>query len=108
MFLVKVQPGFIKNHRRNSSIRFLLKVGENTLSKNFCRWMSHILFICGGAFERYRNKIIAQRGNTSSRFGADVELKEEKKGGRAFERLEPKTYKIWINSQNFIGRLPVV
>lgn len=69
---------------------------------------SHILFICGGAFEGI-DKIIAQRGNTSSiGFGADVELKEEKKVGELLKRLEPEDLLKFGLIPEFIGRLPVV
>jgi ATP-dependent Clp protease ATP-binding subunit ClpX len=69
---------------------------------------SNILFICGGAFAGIE-KIIAERGRgTSIGFGADPQVKDDKKTGELLKVLETEDLLRFGLIPEFVGRLPVV
>ena len=69
---------------------------------------SNILFICGGAFAGIE-RIIADRGRgTAIGFGADPQVKDEKKTGELLKVLETEDLLKFGLIPEFIGRLPVV
>jgi len=69
---------------------------------------SNILFICGGAFAGIE-RIIADRGRgTAIGFGADPQVKDEKKTGELLKVLETEDLLKFGLIPEFVGRLPVV
>ncbi|HZK01245.1 MAG TPA: ATP-dependent Clp protease ATP-binding subunit ClpX [Anaerovoracaceae bacterium] len=69
---------------------------------------SNILFICGGAFEGI-DKIIQNRvGQKIMGFGADIQVREEKKIGEILNMILPQDLLRYGLIPEFVGRVPII
>jgi len=69
---------------------------------------TNILFICGGAFDGI-DKIIQNRiGQKAMGFGAEVQVKGEKKIGEILEKIMPIDLLKFGLIPEFVGRLPII
>ena len=69
---------------------------------------SHILFICGGAFDGLEKVIERREASYSVGFGADIKEKGNAKIGELLAKLEPNDLLKYGLIPEFIGRLPVI
>jgi ATP-dependent Clp protease ATP-binding subunit ClpX len=69
---------------------------------------THILFICGGAFEGMDNIIKARMGRQGLGFGADVQPTKKVPHGELMKHLQPEDLNSFGLIPELVGRLPVV
>ncbi|MCG3203436.1 MAG: ATP-dependent Clp protease ATP-binding subunit ClpX [Elusimicrobia bacterium] len=69
---------------------------------------THILFICGGAFEGMDNIIRQRLGNQGLGFGADVQPVKKVPHGEYMKYLQPEDLNAFGLIPELVGRLPVV
>ena len=69
---------------------------------------SHILFICGGAFDGLEKVIERREASYSVGFGADIKEKGKTQIGELLSKLEPNDLLKYGLIPEFIGRLPVI
>lgn len=69
---------------------------------------THILFICGGAFDGLEKIIQNRTGKKSIGFGAIVEGRKEKDIGQVLSEIMPQDLLKFGLIPEFVGRLPVV
>jgi ATP-dependent Clp protease ATP-binding subunit ClpX len=69
---------------------------------------TNILFICGGTFVGLEKLIGGRIGKKSMGFGADIQLKQEKKLGEILVEVQPDDLLKYGFIPEFVGRLPVV
>ncbi len=69
---------------------------------------THILFICGGAFEGMDNIIRARMGKQGLGFGADVQAGKKVPHGELVKFLQPEDLNSFGLIPELVGRLPVV
>src|SRR5262249_22063816 len=69
---------------------------------------THILFICGGAFEGIDNIIRQRIGKQGLGFGADVQPTKKVANGEFMKFLQPEDLNSFGLIPELIGRLPVV
>ena len=69
---------------------------------------THILFICGGAFEGMDNIIRQRMGNQGLGFGADVQPVKKIPQGEFMKHLQPEDLNSFGLIPELVGRLPVV
>ena len=69
---------------------------------------THILFICGGAFEGLDNVIRARMGKQGLGFGADVQATKKVPHGELIKFVQPEDLTAYGLIPELVGRLPVV
>jgi len=69
---------------------------------------THILFICGGAFEGLDNVIRSRMGKQGLGFGADVQTSKKVPQGELIKFVQPEDLTAYGLIPELVGRLPVV
>ncbi|MBI3291316.1 MAG: ATP-dependent Clp protease ATP-binding subunit ClpX [Elusimicrobia bacterium] len=69
---------------------------------------THILFICGGAFEGLERLVEDRIGKRGLGFGAEVRRREERRSGELLKAVQPEDLIRFGLIPELVGRLPVI